>query len=117
VRRRRQNVVEINNTVVDLFESRIDVFDVRLRLDYFVAHQVHHDFGHPTRLPVAWALEYHVLHLAAAQVFYALFTQHPRDRVGDVALTAAIRADDGSDSVSSEDDFGVVGEGFEAGDF
>ena len=72
-------------------------------------------------MPLGWtvarALEDDVFHLAAAQVFNPLLAQNPGNRVGDVALAAAVRADDGGYSVSCEDYFGVVGEGFEAGDF
>jgi hypothetical protein len=50
-------------------------------------------------------------------VFDALFAEDPGNRVGNVAFAAAIWANDGGDSVSGEDYFGVVGEGFEAGDF
>ena len=82
-----------------------------------IAHQMHDDFGHTAGLAVARTLEDDVFHLAAAQVLNPLLAQNPGDRVGDVALTAAVRADDGGYSVSCEDYFGVVGEGFEAGDF
>ena len=47
----------------------------------------------------------------------ALLAEDPGDSVGNVTLAAAVRANDGGDSVSSEDYFGVVGEGFKAGDF
>src|SRR5690242_6403900 len=78
---------------------------------------MHHDFGHATRRPVACALKDNVLHFAAAQVLHALLAQHPGNRVRDVALTAAVWANDGGDSIPSEDYFGVVGEGFKPGDF
>ena len=83
----------------------------------FVAHHVHDDFGHAARLTVARALKDDVLHLAAAQVLDALLAQNPGDRVGNVALAAAVWPDDGGYSVSCEENFGVVREGFEAGDF
>ena len=47
----------------------------------------------------------------------ALFAEDPGDRVSHVALAAAVRTNDGGDSVPSEDYFGVVGEGFEPSDF
>jgi hypothetical protein len=78
---------------------------------------VHDHFRHAARRPVARALEDDVFHLAAAQVLNALLAEDPCDGVGNVALTAAVRTNDGSDSVSSEDYFGVVGEGFKASDF
>ena len=82
-----------------------------------VADQVHHDFRHTTCGPVARSLKDDVFHLAAAQVLDTLLAQNPRNRVSNVAFAAAVRADDGGYSVSCEDYFGVVGEGFEAGDF
>ena len=82
-----------------------------------IAHQMHHDFGHATWLAVARALEDDVFHLAAAQMLNPLLAQNPCDGVGNVAFAAAVRAYDGGYSVSCEDYFGVVGEGFEAGDF
>src|SRR5205085_9872061 len=92
-------------------------FDIWLGFDYLVADHVHDDFGHATRRTIARSLKDDVFHLAAAQMFDPLLAQNPGNRVGHVALTAAIWADDGGNSVSSEDYFGVVGEGFEAGDF
>ena len=72
-------------------------------------------------MPLGWtiarALKDDVLHLAAAQMLYALLAQNPGDRIGNVALAAAIRPDDAGDSVTGEDDFSVVREGFKAGDF
>jgi hypothetical protein len=50
-------------------------------------------------------------------VFDALLAQNPGNRVGNIALAAAVGADDGGDSVSCEDYFGVVGEGFKPSDF
>src|SRR6185369_3328313 len=113
----RENLVDIYEPVVDLFQRRIDVFDVWLDLVDLIANEVHHDFGHAAWLPVARALKDDVFHLAAAQVLHALLAQNPGNRIGDVAFTAAVRTDDGGYPVSCEDYFGVVGEGFEAGDF
>ena len=47
----------------------------------------------------------------------ALLAKHPGNRVRDIALTAAVGTDDGGNTVPCKDYFGVVGEGFEAGDF
>jgi hypothetical protein len=55
---------------------------------------VHDDFGHAARRTIARALKDDVLHLAAAQVLNALLAEDPRDRIGNVALAAAIRAND-----------------------
>src|SRR6185369_6877248 len=98
-------------------ERRVDVFDVGLDLVDFVADHVHDDFRHAARRTIARALEDDVLHLAAAQMLNALLAEDPCDRVGNIALAAAIRANDGGDSVSGEEYFGIVGEGFEPGNF
>ena len=45
------------------------------------------------------AVEDHVFHLVAAQALRALLAHHPGDGVGDVALAAAIRADDRRDAL------------------
>ena len=82
----------------------------------FIAHHVHDDFGHAARLAVARALEDDVFHLAAAQVLNALLAQNPGNRVGNVALAAAVGPDNGGNSVPCEEYFGVVREGFEASD-
>ena len=59
------------------------------------------------------AIEDDILHLRAAQRLRALLTQHPAHRVGNIALAAAVGAHHAGDAVL-KDDFGVVGEGFEA---
>ena len=46
-------------------------------------------------LPGVAAAEDDVLHPVAAEALGALLPEDPRDRVGDVALAAAVRADDG----------------------
>ena len=58
------------------------------------------------------AVEDHVLHLGAAQGPGALLAQHPADRIGDVALSAAVGADDGRDP-AAELQFSFLGKGFE----
>ena len=78
---------------------------------------MHDDFRHAAGSTVARALEDNVLHLAAAQVLDALLAEDPGDGVGNITFAAAVRANDGGDSVSCEDYFGVVGEGFEASNF
>ena len=83
----------------------------------FVAHHVHDDFGHAAGLAISRALKDHVLHCAAAQMLDALLAENPGDRIGDVALAAAVWPDDGGNSVTCEENFGVVREGFEAGNF
>ena len=62
------------------------------------------------------AAEDDVLHLVAAQALGALLAKHPGDGVGDVALAAAVGADDGGDA-TVEGQLGAIGEGLESGDF
>src|SRR5687768_13174105 len=107
----------VDQPIVNLLERGIDVLDVRLDFLNLVAHQVHYDFSHATRRTIARALKDDVFHLAAAQVLHTLLAQNPGNRVGHVALAAAVGANDGGDSISCEDYFGVVGEGFKPGDF
>src|SRR6185437_14856356 len=102
---------------IDLFECRIDILNVRLVFDCFVAHHVQHDFRHTARLTIARALKDHVLHLAAAQVLHPLFAQNPGDSVGHVALAAAVRPDNRSYPVTSEAKVSMVREGLESCDF
>ena len=54
-------------------------------------------------------LEDHVLHALAAQALGALLAEHPRDGVDDVALAAAVGADDGGDA-GVEGELGAIGE-------
>ena len=103
--------------LIDLFQSGIDVFDVRFVFDDFIALQVENNFGHSTRQTVARALKDHVLHLAAAQMLDALLAQNPRDCVGHVALAAAVRSDNSSYAVTSEDEVSMIREGLKARNF
>jgi hypothetical protein len=92
----------------------------------FHASVTGHARGHPAqpqahfrgrrRLARVAALEDDVLHLIAAQTLRALLAEHPRDRIDDVALAAAIGPDDGGDA-GVEGKFGAIGEALEAGDF
>jgi len=47
---------------------------IHLRPRPFIADHVQDDFCHSTRLAIAASLENDVLHLAAAQMFYSLFS-------------------------------------------
>ena len=73
-------------------------------------------FRRAGRLAGVAAAENHVFHAIAAQALGALLAQYPRDRVGDVALAAAIGPDDGGDA-AVERQLGRIREGFEARDF
>ncbi len=63
------------------------------------ARQLQPDFRRAGRFPRIAASEDHVLHAIAAQALGALFPEHPRQRVDDVALAAAVRADDRGDTI------------------
>ena len=52
--------------------------------------------------------------MLAAQRLRALLAEHPGNRIDDVALAAAVGADDGGDAVI-ERKFGSVGKALEAG--
>ena len=73
-------------------------------------------FGHLHRLPRLAAVEDHVLHGGATQALGALLAEDPRYSVGDVALAAAIGADDARNP-PAEGHFLLVTEGLEADDF
>jgi hypothetical protein len=47
----------------------------------------------------------------------SLLAQDPGNRVGDITLAAAVRANDRGNAIACEDDFRVIREGFKAGDF
>ena len=73
-------------------------------------------FGRRRRLARVAAAEDDIFHLVATQALGALFAHDPRDRVGDVALAAAVGADDGGHAVI-ERELRPVRERFEAVDF
>ena len=76
----------------------------------------HGDLGHPDGVDLLRAVEDHVIHLFPAEGLDPLFAHNPADRVGDVALAAAVRTDDAADPGGEiEDD--LLPEGFETGDF
>ncbi|CDN45251.1 hypothetical protein BN871_GX_00030 [Paenibacillus sp. P22] len=54
-----------------------------------------------------------VFHLAAAEALGALLAEHPPDAVGNIALAAAVRPDDGGNAANKLH-FGFVRKGFEA---
>src|SRR5262249_53076413 len=68
------------------------------------------------RLPPVAPLEDDVLHVLAAQALRALLAEHPGDRVDDVALPAAVGADDRGDA-GVEGKLRSLGKALEAGDF
>ena len=47
-------------------------------------------------------------------MLHALLAQDPGDRVSDVALATAVRPDNSSYSITSEDEVSMVGKGLEA---
>src|SRR5436309_6870426 len=70
-------------------------------------------FGCGSRLPRIAAVENDVFHPLATQALRALFAHHPRNGVGNVALTAPVRADDGRHAFV-EGELGAIGKGLEA---
>ena len=54
--------------------------------------KVQRNFRHAKRTPFAAAAENNVFHFTAAQIFGALFAQHPAHGIGDIAFAAAVRA-------------------------
>ena len=73
------------------------------------------DFRRAGRLAGVAAAEDHVLHAVAAQALRALLAKHPGERVDDVALAAAVGADNGGDPVV-EGQLGAIGKALEARD-
>ncbi len=72
-------------------------------------------FRGPGGLAGVAAAEDHVFHPVAAQALRALLAQHPRDRIGDIALAAPVRADDGGDPLV-EGKLRPIRKGLETGD-
>src|SRR5262245_25738768 len=72
--------------------SRCAAVSIRQEID-----EVERHLRHPQRPPPLAAVEDHVLHAIAAQGARLLLAEHPGDGVSDVALAAAIRADDCGD--------------------
>ena len=74
------------------------------------------DLGHAQGLVGVGAVEDAVFHLRAAQRLGALLAENPADGVGDVALAAAVGADDGRHA-GFEVEAGLVGKALEADHF
>ncbi len=72
------------------------------------------NFGGGRRFPGVAAAENHVLHAIAAKALRALFAEHPRERVHDVALPAPVRTNDRGDP-GIECQLGSIGKALEAG--
>jgi hypothetical protein len=85
--------------------------------DSLVRHQGHGDGRHAEGLAVASAGEDDILHPCAAQQLSRLFTQDPTDGIAEVAFSAPVRADHGSDTSAAEFHFSAVVEGFETVNF
>ena len=58
--------------------------------------------------------EVNVRHLAAAQALGGLLAEHPTDGIADVALAAAVGADNGGDPFPIEAEFGAIAEALES---
>src|SRR5262245_42014864 len=70
-------------------------------------------FGGAGGLARIGAAENDIFHLVAAQALGALLAEHPRERVGHVALAAAVRSDNGRDA-TVECQLGSIREGLKA---
>ena len=92
-----------------------DLVEIDLQRAFTIRHREGH-FGHPERLALFRAVENDVGHFAAAECFGRGFTEHPADRVDDVGLAAAIRADDAGHALG-EFEHGLVRERLEAMNF
>jgi hypothetical protein len=64
--------------LIDLFQRRVDVFDIGFMLNRLVPHKMQDYFGHTARRAITRTLEDHILHGSAAQVFHSLLTQNRR---------------------------------------
>ena len=76
-----------------------------------VEHQFHR--GMPHRLASGGAVEDHVGHGIAAQIFGRTFPHHPTHRVDDIGLTATVGADD-ADQATGQGNGGGIDEGFKS---
>src|SRR6185503_15703539 len=76
-----------------------------------------HYLGHPAGLAVPRPLKNHIFHLRAAKMLDSLLSQHPGNCVGHIALTAAVRTNNGGYSIPGEDEVRIVGKGFKPSDF
>ena len=57
--------------------------------------------------------EDHILHGGTSELFYLLFTEHPADCIGNIALSASVRANDAGNSVV-EFKYDLISKGFES---
>jgi hypothetical protein len=91
--------VEVILALAVAMHAAHDLDLVKIAAELFLAlGQQQRDLADLRRLAALGALEDDVLHLAAAQGLGALLAEHPADRVGDVALAAAVGPDDGGDA-------------------
>ena len=61
----------------------------------FTVSQGERDFGKTERFSGIGSVEDHIGHFPATERFGRLFAQNPANRIQDVGLSAAVRADDG----------------------
>ena len=78
-----------------------------------VVLEMERDFGDVHGAARGRALEDHLFHLRAAEGAGALLAEHPAHGVGDVGLSAAVRADDRGHA-RLEDHLGLIGERLES---
>jgi hypothetical protein len=80
----------------------------------FRVDQCERHFGHASGITVARARKDHILHARPTQRLGRLLAEHPRNRVGNVRLAAAVRPDDGGDAFAVEFQLGAITEGLES---
>ena len=105
------NFVHIDGIFVDAAQSLVYIFEIVFPgiNKCFVADQMEHDLGHAARFAVLCPRKNNILHLAAAKRFGTLLAEHPRDRIGNIGLAAAVGTDDRCDAAAGKNDLGVVG--------
>src|SRR5574337_1234666 len=105
-----QEVLALTGTI----QSTGDRHLMKFRRDVaIVISEDQRDLCHAKRLPGAVAGKDQVVHSVAAQQFCALLAESPTDRVGEVALAAAVWADNGRHA-RLEGHLDLLGECFEA---
>ena len=100
--------------VVTIALVAVPAFSGKRRPDDILQHstEAQPDLGGRGRFARVAAVEDHVFHALAAQALRALLAHHPGDGVGDVALAASVRADDGRHALV-EGELRAVGKRFE----
>src|SRR5438093_11884584 len=96
-----------------------EAFRVKLQsfrnLELLHQTQCEDHFRHARRLACLRSVEDHALHAVGPQAPGTLFPHHPANRIGDIALATAVRADDGRDPLV-KDNIGAIAKRLESYD-